>query len=95
MDESFVIVKGPVFVVPPSGGESGFVPPSSSSGEALTDPLRTPSLVIFVDEIDATRSLPFSTDEFFAAMVVRHENLHGARVRLLYHSEKLQAVHIR
>ena len=26
------------------------------------------SIVIFVDEIDATRSLPFSTDEFFAAM---------------------------
>ena len=25
-------------------------------------------LVVFVDEIDATRSLPFSTDEFFAAM---------------------------
>jgi hypothetical protein len=27
-----------------------------------------PSLVIFIDEIDAVRSLPFSTDEFFAAI---------------------------
>src|SRR5205807_1847180 len=26
------------------------------------------SLVIFIDEIDAVRSLPFSTDEFFAAI---------------------------
>ncbi|MBM3834823.1 MAG: hypothetical protein FJ403_16425 [Verrucomicrobia bacterium] len=29
---------------------------------------RTEPLVIFVDEIDAVRSLPFSTDEFFAAI---------------------------
>jgi WD40 repeat protein len=28
----------------------------------------TPALVVFVDEIDVTRSLPFSTDEFFAAI---------------------------
>ncbi len=28
----------------------------------------SPRLVIFVDEIDAVRSLPFSTDEFFAAI---------------------------
>src|SRR6266849_1745512 len=27
-----------------------------------------PRLVIFLDEIDAVRSLPFSTDEFFAAI---------------------------
>ncbi len=27
-----------------------------------------PSLVIFIDEIDTVRSLPFSTDEFFAAI---------------------------
>src|SRR5206468_1252296 len=27
-----------------------------------------PSLVIFVDEIDVVRSLPFSTDEFFAGI---------------------------
>src|SRR5262245_50733667 len=27
-----------------------------------------PSLVVFIDEIDVTRSLPFSTDEFFAAI---------------------------
>src|SRR5262249_12130389 len=27
-----------------------------------------PPLVIFIDEIDAVRSLPFSTDEFFAAL---------------------------
>jgi len=25
--------------------------------------------VIFIDEIDAVRSLPFSTDEFFAARI--------------------------
>src|SRR5262249_39829445 len=30
--------------------------------------LRPPSLVVFIDEIDAVRSLPFSTDEFFAAI---------------------------
>jgi WD40 repeat protein len=43
---------------------------------AGTDPVRTPNaehptpsrLVIFLDEIDAVRSLPFSTDEFFAAI---------------------------
>src|SRR5258708_39260462 len=28
----------------------------------------TAPLVIFIDEIDATRSLPFSTDEFFAGI---------------------------
>ena len=27
-------------------------------------------IVIFIDEIDAVRSLPFSTDEFFAAIRV-------------------------
>lgn len=31
-------------------------------------PLRTGPVVIFVDEIDAVRSLPFSTDEFFAGI---------------------------
>jgi len=29
---------------------------------------RHPSLVVFIDEIDAVRSLPFSTDEFFAGI---------------------------
>src|SRR5207302_3956006 len=28
----------------------------------------THSIVLFIDEIDAVRSLPFSTDEFFAAI---------------------------
>ena len=27
-----------------------------------------PRVVIFIDEIDAVRSLPFSTDEFFAGI---------------------------
>src|SRR6266852_3009207 len=31
-------------------------------------PERPPPLVIFIDEIDAVRSLPFSTDEFFAGI---------------------------
>jgi hypothetical protein len=31
-------------------------------------PQRHGRVVIFVDEIDAMRSLPFSTDEFFAAI---------------------------
>ncbi len=37
------------------GGETASAPPS-------------PRLVIFIDEIDVVRSLPFSTDEFFAAI---------------------------
>src|SRR5262249_32910529 len=32
------------------------------------DPQLARRLVIFIDEIDAVRSLPFSTDEFFAAI---------------------------
>jgi WD40 repeat protein len=39
---------------------------SSASGEPPGEPPR--GLVIFVDEIDIVRSLPFSTDEFFAAI---------------------------
>jgi WD40 repeat protein len=35
---------------------------------ALAAPGTAKELVIFVDEIDAVRSLPFSTDEFFAAI---------------------------
>lgn len=35
---------------------------------ALSDRSARRGLVIFVDEIDAVRSLPFSTDEFFAAI---------------------------
>jgi len=34
----------------------------------ITDSLNTGRLVLFVDEIDVVRSLPFSTDEFFAAI---------------------------
>jgi WD40 repeat protein len=44
---------------------------SSKSGDLTPntqDP--TPGLVVFIDEIDVVRSLPFSTDEFFAA--IRH-----------------------
>jgi outer membrane lipoprotein-sorting protein len=40
-------------------------PPSNPNPQGHTPP---PRLVIFVDEIDAVRSLPFSTDEFFAAI---------------------------
>jgi len=59
-------------VLPPSRGKepvnehdpkSG--PPSTVSAEVATCQQR---LVIFVDEIDTVRSLPFSTDEFFAAI---------------------------
>src|SRR5438874_1833255 len=32
------------------------------------NPENSPRLVIFIDEIDAVRSLPFSTDEFLAAI---------------------------
>lgn len=39
---------------------------ASSASAAWTG--RFASLVIFIDEIDAVRSLPFSTDEFFAAI---------------------------
>ncbi|MEW6156131.1 MAG: AAA-like domain-containing protein, partial [Verrucomicrobiota bacterium] len=38
----------------------------SSSGQP--DAGQSPRLVIFVDEIDTVRSLPFTTDEFFAAI---------------------------
>src|SRR5262249_19537937 len=38
---------------------------SADPGPRTPDPGR---LVIFLDEIDAVRSLPFSTDEFFAAI---------------------------
>jgi len=38
----------------------------SERGVSERGPL--PGLVIFIDEIDAVRSLPFSTDEFFAAI---------------------------
>ncbi len=40
------------------------------SSQGPTGNAQRPSLVIFIDEIDAVRSLPFSTDEFFAA--IRH-----------------------
>src|SRR5712692_9454313 len=36
--------------------------------EAVVLPQRRGRVVIFVDEIDAVRSLPFSADEFFAAI---------------------------
>ncbi len=38
------------------------------SGAGETPALPTPRLIIFVDELDVVRSLPFSTDEFFAAI---------------------------
>src|SRR5881296_3387009 len=40
-------------------------PPSTLNSQLSTS---APRLVIFVDEIDVVRSLPFSTDEFFAAI---------------------------
>jgi WD40 repeat protein/Tfp pilus assembly protein PilF len=45
-------------------GYSGVQDPDSAGSL----PEHLPSLVIFLDEIDAVRSLPFSTDEFFAAI---------------------------
>src|SRR5205807_5979696 len=49
---------------------SGVQEGSTSGPERLNarTPERPPSLVIFVDEIDAVRSLRFSADEFFAAI---------------------------
>ncbi len=41
---------------------------ASSSAAPATGASLTGSLFIFVDEIDTVRSLPFSTDEFFAAI---------------------------
>jgi hypothetical protein len=43
-------------------------PLSDTEYETRTTPERPCRLVIFIDEIDAVRSLPFSTDEFFAAI---------------------------
>jgi hypothetical protein len=37
--------------------------------ETIVLPQRAGRIVMFVDEIDAVRSLPFSTDEFFAAIL--------------------------
>src|SRR5207244_11760971 len=42
------------------------IPPLAPPPRRLGRPVA--ALVIFVDEIDAVRSLPFSTDEFFAAI---------------------------
>jgi hypothetical protein len=47
-------------VLPPAGT-------ASLPSESPTAPSTSDSLVIFVDEIDVVRNLPFSTDEFFAA----------------------------
>jgi hypothetical protein len=41
------------------------VPPQPTGSGTGAD---SPAVVVFVDEIDAVRSLPFSTDEFFAAI---------------------------
>src|SRR6185369_14587890 len=46
----------------PAGASQGL---NARTPERLNAP---PRLVVFVDEIDVTRSLPFSTDEFFAAI---------------------------
>src|SRR5437899_5686829 len=42
--------------------------PSAPEDLNTRTPEHPPSLVVFIDEIDAVRSLPFSTDEFFAAI---------------------------
>ncbi len=42
--------------------------PTSESSPCLRVSVVNPQLVIFIDEIDFTRSLPFSADEFFAAI---------------------------
>jgi WD40 repeat protein len=45
------------------------LPPGPSEGkEAFVKSQKSNGLIIFVDEIDYVRSLPFSTDEFFAAI---------------------------
>jgi WD40 repeat protein len=44
------------------------VDPGPVPCELSRTPERPPSFVIFIDEIDAVRSLPFSTDEFFAGI---------------------------
>ncbi|MCA1597209.1 MAG: AAA-like domain-containing protein, partial [Chloroflexi bacterium] len=49
----------------PAGGSS---PQETPVAGPETRRAGTPSLVLFVDEIDITRSLPFDTDEFFAAI---------------------------
>jgi WD40 repeat protein len=51
--------------LPGSGVQEG---PSSEPEHPNTRAPEHPGLVLFVDEIDVTRSLPFSTDEFFAAI---------------------------
>ena len=38
-------------------------------------------VVIFVDEIDAVRSLPFSTDEFFAGIREFYNRRTGRKMR--------------
>jgi outer membrane lipoprotein-sorting protein len=50
----------------PPGQPQGPAAPSPTANEPAERP--KPRLVIFVDEIDTVRSLPFSTDEFFAAI---------------------------
>jgi WD40 repeat protein len=51
----------------PSEAENG-IPDASRMTHAAGTTHHSPGLVIFVDEIDAVRSLPFSTDEFFAGI---------------------------
>lgn len=51
--------------------ENAALPPVQRVFSALTDialPAKTSPIVVFVDEIDITRTLPFDTDEFFAAI---------------------------
>jgi WD40 repeat protein len=55
--------------------EQEALPPVQRLFEALTEvalPAAPAPLVLFIDEIDVTRSLPFSTDEFFAALRQLH-----------------------
>jgi hypothetical protein len=53
---------------PPAPGQNHAPTTSASTPDHPAPNLPKPDLVIFVDEIDTVRSLPFSTDEFFAAI---------------------------
>src|SRR5947209_2785252 len=74
--EKLVLPKVGVQVFRSSGVQEGTDdersghPSGSPSPEDLNTrtPEHPPSLVVFIDEIDVVRSLPFSADEFFAAI---------------------------
>ncbi len=50
-----------------TSSSSSWTSPASGEPSPLTAP-HTPPLVLFLDEVDIVRSLPFSTDEFFASI---------------------------